>query len=97
MIDGFLIIAAQDLLKILLAQLTIPLQIGDEQINFFFCGLYLFGTSAQFYLCAAGKDFKQWKFLLEDVELAVVYTKKFNRVNGFKVDNCFFLRFQICV
>lgn len=69
--------------------MPVPLKVLDQQINFFPGFFNLFGCAAEFYLGAPAQYFQQREFFLKDIEFTVVYAKKFNGVNGFKVDDSF--------
>ena len=46
MIYSFGVISAQDLIEIIFCQAAIPFQILEQEVDFFFCGFYLFRCSA---------------------------------------------------
>ena len=87
MIDHFGIIPTKDLLEIILAHVAIPFQVRNNQ-GYLLSGIFnLFGSSAQLELSAPGKYFQQGELFFQDVELAIVYSEKLNRVYGFEVNN----------
>ena len=85
--NGFCIVASQDLFKVILAHVSVAFQVGNDQTDFFTGRINLLGCAAELELCSSGEDFQEGEFLLKNVQFTVVNTKKFNRVDGFEVDD----------
>jgi hypothetical protein len=66
-VNGFLIISAQYLLKIIFADMAVPFQVLNQQVDLFFCVYDLFGSAAKFDRCASAEDFVKGEFAVQNI------------------------------
>lgn len=67
--------------------MAVPFQVLNNEANFFARHVHIFGLTGDFDERAATQNFKQGKFLFEDVELVVVDAEELDGIHRFEIND----------